>query len=163
MLQTVRDIVRDFDRDTPVSVSTLRDATSFEFDFRRATTLLIGVLGVLGLLLAMVGLYGTVSYLVASRTAEIGVRLALGASTTAVLWGVLGQGLKLTAWGLILGMGVSLVASRLFTALLLGSSPADPVAFAGTIILLTVISLCASLVPARRATRVNPAVALRAQ
>src|SRR5204863_9518103 len=130
----------EFDRDSAVRVSTLRDATSFEFDVRRTMTLVIAALGSLGLLLAMVGLYGTISYLVASRTTEIGVRLALGASGSTVLRDVLGDGLRLTAWGVMIGMVFSLIAGRLLSVLLVGLSPVDPVPLAGTALILLMVS-----------------------
>ena len=111
----------------------------------------------------MVGLYATISYIVASRTVEIGVRMALGASAGAVRWEVLRRGLMLTGSGLAIGIAISLVAARLLKALLAGLSPADPIAFGGTAIVLTAIAVCASYLPARRATKVDPVIALRAQ
>jgi ABC-type antimicrobial peptide transport system permease subunit len=111
----------------------------------------------------MVGLYGVVSYLVASRTSEIGERYALGASSDAVLWDILKRGLTLTIWGLIAGSVVALAVARLLVALLAGVSPADPIAFGGTAVVLAIVGLVASYLPARRATRVNPLVALRDQ
>jgi predicted permease len=163
LVRTVGDIVASFDRETPVRVTTLREATAFEYDFRRATTLMLAVLGSLGLLLAMVGLYGTVSYLVSARTREIGVRMSLGASQATVLWSVLRQGLKLTACGAAIGLAVSLMAGRLLIATLAGLSPADPLALGSTVALLLVAALGATYLPAKRATRVQPIIALRTE
>lgn len=162
-VRTVSDIVADLDRDAPVRVSTLWDATNFEFEVRRIGSLLLGSLGGLGLLLATVGLYGTISYMVSSKTTEIGIRMALGAPSAAVRWGVLRHGVRLTAAGLAIGIAMSLVAGWLLRALLAGLSPADPVALGGSAVLLTLVALCASYLPARRATKVDPLVALRCE
>jgi ABC-type antimicrobial peptide transport system permease subunit len=160
-LQTVKAIVTAFHPDMPVRVSTLREATSFEVEFRRAMSLVIATLGGLGLLLAMVGLYGTINYMVTSRTAEIGIRMALGASRVTTVWAILRQAFKLLAYGIVVGTGMSLFVNRLIVASLVGLSPADPAAFAGTAVILIVVGLCASYVPARRAAHVDPLVALR--
>jgi putative ABC transport system permease protein len=163
LLHTVSDIVTELDKDAPVRVTTLRDAMGFEVGLRRATSLLLGWLGALGLFLATVGLYGVVSLVVASRTSEIGVRIALGASRNSVLWDILKRGLTLTVWGLVAGSAVALVAARVLVSLLVGVSPADPIAFTVSAIVFVLVGLLASYLPARRATRVNPLVALRDQ
>ena len=160
-LQAMRRAVADIDPAVVVDVSTLRTATNGESLVRRAAATLVGSLGALGLLLASIGLYGVMAYFVTSRTAEIGIRMALGASSRQMHLDVLGHGLKLVAYGVGLGTVLALAIARLLTALLAGLSPADPVALGGTAAILIVVGLCASYFPARRAMHVNPVVALR--
>jgi ABC-type antimicrobial peptide transport system permease subunit len=159
----MRRAIASIDPAVVVDISTLRTATDFEALARRVAVTLIGSLGFLGLLLASIGLYGVMAYFVTSRTAEIGIRMALGASTRRLHWDVLAHGLKLVAYGVGLGTGLSLAVSRFLTSLLAGLSPADPVAFGGTAAVLIGVGLCASYLPARRAMRVNPVVALRTE
>jgi putative ABC transport system permease protein len=123
----------------------------------------LGALGATGLLLASLGLYGIVSYIVASRVTEFGVRMALGASAAVVGREVLRRGLALTLAGLAIGLALSLGLARLLSALLAGLSPADPVAFGASAIILLSVGVAASYLPARRAVRVDPAIALRAE
>jgi ABC-type antimicrobial peptide transport system permease subunit len=158
----MRRAIADIDPAVVVDVSTLRTATNGESLARRAAAMLVGSLGALGLLLASIGLYGVMAYFVTSRTAEIGIRMALGASSRQMHRDVLGHGLKLVAYGIGLGTVLALAIARFLTALLAGLSPADPVALAGTAAILIVVGLCASYFPARRAMHVNPVVALRA-
>jgi putative ABC transport system permease protein len=115
----------------------------------------------LAVTLAAVGIYGVVSYSVAQRTSEIGVRVALGASSRAVLKMVLGQAMGLVAIGLAAGMALALPLTRLMSGLLFGVSPNDPLTFAVIAVLLGGVAFVACAVPARRATRVDPIVALR--
>jgi putative ABC transport system permease protein len=117
--------------------------------------------GGLAMLLAAVGLYGVVAYTVAQRTREIGVRLAMGAQRGDVLWMVLGRGLGLTGLGIVVGLALSVAATRMLGRLLYGLSPLDPLAFTVASLAWTAIAMLASYVPARRAMRVDPAVALR--
>ena len=131
------------------------------FFLLRMGALFGGALGLLGLALALVGVYGVVSYAASQRTQEIGVRMALGASRNAILRLVLGRGLVLIGIGLALGVGVSLMVSRLLANFLFDVSAADPVTFVGVPLLLAAMALLASYVPAFRATRIDPAVALR--
>ncbi len=123
--------------------------------------LLIGVFALLALVLAAVGLYGVTAYAVAQRTRELGIRLALGAQPADVVRIVLGQGARLVVAGLIVGMAASLALTRLMTGLLFGIGARDPITFAGVGVLLALVSLMACYVPARRAMRVDPVVALR--
>ena len=117
--------------------------------------------GLLALVLASVGLYGVTAYSVERRTNEIGIRMALGAERGRILGLVLREGGKLTLIGVVIGIVAALGLTRLMRALLYGVSPTDPVTFVGVAILLMAVALMACYIPARRATRVDPAVALR--
>jgi predicted permease len=128
---------------------------------RRLFLLLVASFAVLGLLLAAIGIYGVISYSVTQRTQEIGVRMALGATLGQVQRDVIWKTLKLAMIGIALGTIASLLAAKAIAALLFGTAPTDPVAFAGMIVLLGGVSLAAGWIPARRASRINPMVALR--
>jgi predicted permease len=128
---------------------------------RRFFLLLVGSFSALGLSLAALGIYGVISYSVTQRTQEIGVRMALGATLGRVQLDVVGKTLKLAIVGIALGTIGSLLAARAISALLFGTAPTDPAAFIGMIVLLGGVSLAAGWIPARRASRINPMVALR--
>jgi putative ABC transport system permease protein len=127
----------------------------------RMGALIAGVLGMLGLALAIVGVYGVVSYAASQRTHEIGVRLALGAQRGDILKLVVGQGLLLVSVGVVIGLGLAFALSRFMANLLFGISAQDPITFGGVALLLGVIALVACWIPAQRATRVDPVIALR--
>ena len=122
---------------------------------------LVGLFAAVALILAAVGLYGVVAFFVALRTQEIGVRIALGARRSDVVRLVLGQGARMAALGVVVGIGASLAITRLMSSLLFGVSATDPLTFAGVALLVSLIALAASYIPARRAMRVDPVKALR--
>ena len=122
---------------------------------------LTATMGLLGLVLAVVGVYSVVSYAAVQRTHEIGIRVALGASQIDILRMVLGQSIMIVGVGIVVGLGISLAATRVFAGLLVGISPTDPLTFVGVVALLGLIAVTACWLPAHRATRVNPLVALR--
>jgi predicted permease len=122
---------------------------------------LTATMGLLGLVLAIVGVYSVVSYAAVQRTHEIGIRVALGATQIDILRMVLGQSIVIVGVGIVVGLGISLAATRLIASLLVGISPTDPVTFSSVVALLAGVAIAACWLPAHRATRVNPLVALR--
>ena len=152
------------DRDIPVfNVQTMTTYVAQATEQPRLSVMLLGGLGGLALLLAVIGIYGVVSYSVAQRTPEIGVRLALGATGRDVLRMVVRQALALIAAGVVIGVGLSLALGSLMRTLLFEVSPRDPATLAAIASGLALVGLVASLVPALRATRVDPLVALRSE
>ncbi len=129
----------------------------------RLTMLLVGLFAALGLVLAMVGIYGLMSYAVSERAREIGIRRALGAQEAAIVWAMLRQGGRLTALGLLSGLALSAGTTRLLSTLLFNVSATDPLTFAGMASLLSVVALLACYIPARRATKVDPLITLRGE
>jgi putative ABC transport system permease protein len=127
----------------------------------RFITLLLGVLAAIALALAVVGIYGLMSYGVIERTHEIGIRMALGAQRNDVLKMVVGQGLVLTLIGIVVGIGAAFLLTRFMESLLYGVTATNPLTFLGVPLVLLAVALAACLIPARRATRVDPMIALR--
>jgi predicted permease len=142
-------------------IQTLEEYASGSLWRVRWQAVLLAVFGGLAMLLAAVGLYGVVAYTVAQQTRELGIRMAIGAQRGDVLWLVLGRGLRLTAVGIAIGMLLSAAATRLLGGLLYGMSPLDPVSYAAASLAWTAVAMLASYVPARRAMKVDPVVALR--
>jgi predicted permease len=128
---------------------------------RRFSAILLGAFAAVALLLSGVGIYGVISYLIGQRTHEIGIRMALGAQQSKVLFQILGEGLKLALIGAAIGLGAAFGLTRLMTSLLYGVSPTDPLTFAAVAVLLVAVALAACYVPARRAAAVDPMIALR--
>jgi len=143
--------------------TTLVDEVKNSIAAARMASTLTSLFGLTALLLAGVGLYGVMSYAVSRRTREIGVRMALGARAADVLKLVLKQGMLLVGIGVAAGLGAALVATRLIESLLYGVSRKDPATFAAVVLLLAGAALLACYVPARRATKVDPMVALRCE
>jgi predicted permease len=141
--------------------ATMDDILGSSVAFQRFTMFLMGAFASLALLLACVGIYGVISYLVGQRTHEIGIRIALGAQPRDVLRLVLARGAVLQLVGVGVGVGIALPLMRLLTTMLFGVTPADPATFLGVALLLIVVGLLACFIPARRASRVDPLVALR--
>ena len=158
----VRQAVWAVDKDQPVSnVRTMDQVFAAAISRERFQMLLLGLFAALALVLACVGLYGVISYGVAQRTHEIGVRMALGAQPRDVLRLVIRQGMVLTLAGLLLGTAGALAATRVMTDMLYGVTPSDAITFASVGVLLVLVALVACYIPARRATKVDPLVALR--
>jgi ABC-type antimicrobial peptide transport system permease subunit len=141
-------------------VRTMREVMSRASSGRRFNTLLLGGLGLIGLVLAAIGIYGIIAFFVTQRTHEIGVRLALGATRRNVIALVLGQGASLAALGVLVGAGASAAATRVLENLLFQIDALDPVTYIACAAVLGVVAVAATLIPARRASRVQPAISL---
>jgi len=150
------------DAELPVyDLKPLKDGLAVWFMGHKLLASMVGTLGVLGLLLASLGLYGVVAYQVSRRTKEMGIRMALGAERRTIIGLVMRQGMFLVLLGTGVGLAVAAAVTRLIARLLFGISPLDSIAFIGVAVLLTGVALVACYLPARRATRVPPMVALR--
>jgi predicted permease len=160
----VRNAIWAVDKDQPVAdIDTMDHIVSEAIARQRFSMLLLGIFAALALVLAAVGIYGVMSYSVAQRTHEIGIRMALGARRGDVLRMTVKQGLKLVSAGMMLGLAVAFLLTRVLASLLFGISATDPITFFGISLVLLSVAILASYVPALRATKVDPIVALRAQ
>jgi predicted permease len=158
----VRDVVRGLDRNLPVSdIRSMEAVTAAALSQPRFTTILLGVFAALALTLAAIGIYGTVSLLVAERTKEMGIRLALGAERGTILRLILGQGMALAGTGLAVGLIGAVFLTRVLETLVYGVGTLDPLIFTTVPALLTGVALVACLTPARRAAAVDPVLTLR--
>jgi putative ABC transport system permease protein len=164
MIGAVRSEISGIDGDVPMfSVMTMGQmiSNSQSTFTRRYPTFLIGVLAAVALLLAAVGIYGVISYSVTQRTHEIGIRMALGATKRDIIKLVVGQGLILMVAGVGIGLAAAFALTRFLSSILFGVSATDPVAFSAVSAALAIVALIACYIPARRATKVDPMVALR--
>src|SRR5262249_30649308 len=156
-----RAVLQDLNPEIPASFRTFQQVYSVSLGSRKFNVILIGFFGITALLLATAGVFGVMAYSVSRRTREFGVRAALGASSGNVLLMVLGQGVRTILIGLAVGIAGSFALTRTVSSLLFGVTATDPLTFSGVTILLIAVALLACYIPARRATRVDPMVALR--
>jgi putative ABC transport system permease protein len=160
----IRSAVRDLDPEMPIyDVSTMDQMIAESVSQPRFYMTLLGAFATLALLLAALGIYGVISYVVSQRTRELGIRIALGATRERVMRLVLNQGLALTIAGIAIGLAGSYWLARLISKLLFGVTPADPLTFGSVASVLLAVAWLASYLPARRAARVDPVVAMRAE
>ena len=157
----VRSQAAQIDPTVPVEIETLTESVSKLADRPRFETALLGFFAFCGLLMAVIGLYGVISFVATQRTQEIGVRMALGATRADILRLIAGEGVRLIVLGGVLGMAAALAAAQLLKSLLYNVGPHDPVTYAAVALLLALVALVATLIPARAAMKVEPVVALR--
>jgi putative ABC transport system permease protein len=162
LVSAIRGIVASIDKEQPMfRIATMQEVVNASVSTRRVTLILLGLFSGLALVLASIGIYGVISYSVAQRTREIGIRMALGAQRGDVLRLVLAQGGKISAAGIAIGSAASLGLTRLMAKLLYSVSAVDPVTFAVVACVLALIAMVACYIPARRTLRVDPLIALR--
>ena len=157
----VREQVMAVDKDQPVAITTMDQIFSNSVGGQRFNMLLLSIFGAIALVMAVIGVFGVINYSVAERTQEIGIRIALGAQRKDILKLVVGQGMVMALLGVGIGLVGAFALTRLISGLLFGVSPTDPVTFSAVSLLLTGVALLASYIPARRAMKVDPMVALR--
>jgi predicted lysophospholipase L1 biosynthesis ABC-type transport system permease subunit len=162
LASSAREAIRSLDAGLPLAkVQTLAAVVDDSMTQQRFSVLLLGSFGSLALLLASIGMYGVISYSVAQRTQEIGIRIVLGAQRRSVFQMVLGQGARLGGLGIAIGLVAALAVTRLLAGFLYGVRATDPLTFAGVSLLLLAVTLLACYIPARRAMRVEPMNAIR--
>lgn len=162
VIPALRNEIQNMDATLPLyDIKTLTEHMNIPLFPARMAANVLGSFGVLALVLAAIGIYGVMSYVVAGRTREIGLRMALGAQLRHVRQLILRQGMMLAGIGLILGLAVVFVLARFLTSMLYGVSPSDPVTFVGISFLLAMVALLACYLPARRAARIDPMIAIR--
>jgi predicted permease len=163
LVSTIRSAMNEIAPDLPVTIRPMRDVVAENQTQWSVTSLFLSIFGGGALLLATLGIYGLVSYSVAQRKQELGVRVALGATAAEIRRGVVGDGVRLTGIGLVLGIAAALGVGRLISTMLYGVSPADPVTLFVVVGIFLGVSTLASFVPAARASRADPISALRSE
>jgi putative ABC transport system permease protein len=162
LLPAAREAVHSIDRNLPLAVvNTMDKLVESSVGQRKLSMILLGVFSAIAMLLASIGIYGVMSYSVTQRSRELGIRMALGAARGRVLALVVGQGMVLAGAGVTIGLVAAFALTRLLTSQLFGVRATDPATFTFVSALLVAIALLATLLPAMRATRVDPVVALR--
>jgi putative ABC transport system permease protein len=162
LVEPIRREVKALDPNLPIAnIRTMDDVVGATLSSPRFTGVLLATFAAVALVLSAIGIYGVLSYLVSRRTREIGIRLAIGAGRAQVLGMVLGSGFALAMTGVILGLAIALGLTQFMRSLLHGVSATDPFTFVVVFITLTIVAIAASLVPAWRATRVDPVIALK--
>jgi ABC-type antimicrobial peptide transport system permease subunit len=162
VIQQIRKTVNDIDPNVPVGdFSSLADLVGRSIRKQRLLAQLSTLFGIIAALLACVGIYGVMSYGIARRTSEFGVRMAMGANRADVLWMVLREALWVASVGVAIGIGLALASSRLVNSVLFGLKPTDPIAIGAATTVMIGVALFAGWLPARRATRIDPMIALR--
>jgi putative ABC transport system permease protein len=162
MTSAIRGEIAALDKDLPIyNTQTMEHIVAESVARQRLATLLLGIFAALALILASVGIFGVLAYIVTQRTHEIGIRIALGAQKEDVLKLVIGQGITLALIGIAIGVAGALALTRVMTSLLYGVSAVDPIVFASVSLLLITVALFACYIPARRAMCVDPMIALR--
>jgi len=160
-IASARQTFRQVRSDVPMRFQTIEDIVGRSVASQRFMLFVVGVFGAVALLVATLGVYSVISYLVAQRGREISIRVALGARATDIVRLVVRQGIQLVLIGVVVGGVTALFATRLFTGLLYGTTPTDPVTFAGTVLILALVAVVASYLPARRASKAEPMDVLR--
>ncbi len=160
-ISTLRQIIESVDPDLPAEIRTLSDSIGESLLMQQLTARATGFFGILGLLLACIGLYGLMSYIVTQKTPEIGIRIAMGANRPSLLWWAMKEACTLVLIGTGIGLTFSVAASRLIGSELFGLTATDPTSFAVATVLMLAVALLAAYLPARRAAKVDPMVALR--
>jgi putative ABC transport system permease protein len=162
LVPAVTSAIREIDSTIPVTnVQTMQELVTTSLSSERFSLLLLGAFALLALILAAIGIYSVLSYSVRRRVQEIGIRLALGASLSDVLRMVIFEGLRPTLLGVFIGIAGALALARVMSNLIYGVKPTDPLTFVSVAFLLGMVALCASIIPAYRAAKVDPLVALR--
>ena len=159
----VRSQIAGLDPTVPITTETLNEQISKLANRPRFETALLGFFALCGLLMAVIGLYGVIAFLATQRTQEIGVRMALGATRLDVLRLIISEGIRLILLGELVGLGASLATAQLLKSLLFNVGPRDPMSYLAVVLLLALVALTATLIPARRAALVDPMQALRTE
>lgn len=161
MIAALRNTLQSVNPEIPATYRTLAQVYAASLDSRRFSLVLFGVFAAVALLLAVMGIYSVLAWRVTQHTREIGIRMALGAQRRDVLKLIMVNGMSMAGLGVLIGIAGALVARKFITALLYGISATDPLTFAGIAVLLLLVAAVACWVPARRATKVDPLIALR--